>query len=282
MESFLFSQFKNTLMTHRQDFTQIVLLQKRNAGEFIWFVSANHDKLRHNNNNKYNLLMFWMVQPGSSLSIVTPEQSFSASHCWETEIRLLAAWRFEEGKQRHAGDWERWELNTSNVTHTASINLSSTISAALPYKPVALNHHAQTEAKADDKCVQKEGLQKDILRTKFRVEKERTQQVWRNLQESNFLWQKYRHSPVSCGQRSTWGLLNRVLHAEPPLPAGQLQHHPLSDLLHPLPECYPLELWWNKVTTKRLCTAKSKDSVRFQMWVQLSSYKFQGKCMYWI
>ena len=79
-------------------------------------------------------------------------------HCWETEIRLLAAGVFEEGKQRHLGDWKGREANTSNVTHTATINLFSAIYPAVTHKPVALNHRQLTEANSDDKyaCAKRE------------------------------------------------------------------------------------------------------------------------------
>lgn len=81
-------------------------------------------------------------------------------HCWEIEIRLLAALVFDEGKQRHLGDWEGRKPNTSKVTHSVTINLSFTISPAMTHKPVALNHHQLTEANAVDKYVQKERQQK--------------------------------------------------------------------------------------------------------------------------
>lgn len=67
---------------------------------------------------------------------------------------------FDEGKQRHFGDWEGREPNTSKVTHTATINLSFAISPAVTYKPVALNHNQLSEANADDRYVQKERQQK--------------------------------------------------------------------------------------------------------------------------
>lgn len=72
----------------------------------------------------------------------------------------MAVLIFDEGKQRHFGDWEGREPNTSKVTHTATINLSFAISPAVTYKPVALNHNQLSEANADDRYVQKERQQK--------------------------------------------------------------------------------------------------------------------------
>lgn len=61
----------------------------------------------------------------------------------------MAALVFDEGKQRHLGDWEGREPNTSNVTHTVTINMSFAISTAMTNKPVALNRQQLTEAYAD-------------------------------------------------------------------------------------------------------------------------------------
>lgn len=92
--------------------------------------------------------------------IVTPESFHFALHCLETEIRLLAALVFDEGKQRHLGDWRGREPNASNVTHTVTINLSFANPHAMTYKPVSLNNYQLTEANADDKYAQKERQQK--------------------------------------------------------------------------------------------------------------------------
>lgn len=69
---------------------------------------------------------------------MTPEKFHLALQCWEIEIRLLAALVFDEGKQRHLGDWEIREPNTSNATRTVTINLSLASFPAMTYKPEAI------------------------------------------------------------------------------------------------------------------------------------------------
>lgn len=59
---------------------------------------------------------------------MTPELFHLTLHCWEIEIRLLAALVFDEGKQRHLGYCEGREPNTSTVTHTLTMKLPFAIS----------------------------------------------------------------------------------------------------------------------------------------------------------
>lgn len=156
-------------------------------------------------------------------------------HCWEIEIRLLAVLVFDEGKQRHFCDWERREPNTSNVTHTATINLSFVISLATTYKPVALNPHQLTDTNVD-KYAQKERQQKPLShyfptkghdtlegRTERRREHRKRAAGAKQLKTVRLLLSLEQTFCSLLWSDIHLKLLNNL--AAPPLPTGQLQHH---------------------------------------------------------